>query len=84
MEKNIYKTLVKNDHPLGRNNYVLGRISGIAFMIFDYHTDESILAYGNVDIDEGVLMTHEGTHDQYKNFASTIEKNYPELCVFDY
>ncbi len=80
MEVQKFKTLVKNDHNLGGNEYVLGRISGIGLMVKDYEE----LTYPIQRIDEGNIITMKCTLAQYENFINAVDLHYPELCEFYY
>ena len=80
MERKIFKTLVKNDHAkFGGNKYVIGRISGIGYMISALDIE-----HGNTGNNEGFIYINEFTTDEYENFKQIIEKLYPGLCEFNY
>jgi hypothetical protein len=83
MEKKVYSTLIKEDHKLGKIDYVIGRIVGIQYMCgYDQIDKEFGIVYipnvGNI-----VSATFESAGD-YSNFMTIIERLYPGLCTFDY
>ena len=82
MEMRQIRTLVKADHKLGGNQFVLGRISGaMAAMCKEEPTS---LEFGIGACDQGAILTTETTDAKYKNFTNAIENWFPGLCVFDY
>lgn len=80
MENQKFKTLVKSEHNLGGNDYILGRISGIGLMVKDYED----VTYPIQRIEEGNIITMKCTLAQYENFINAVETHYPELCKFYY
>lgn len=83
MEKKVYRTLVKDEHKLGKNDYVLGRISGIQYMCCYNQPD---VEYANTYVPNlGYIISAEFENfGAYSNFRTNVERLYPELCVFDY
>jgi hypothetical protein len=77
MGKKNFKTYVKADHKLSGNEYIKGRISGIARVICG-----EAVGVGLVDNEGGVLMFHTCTKRQYEKFRKIIEELYPDLCTF--
>lgn len=85
MEKMVFKTLVKAEHKLGCDNYVLGRISGIQYVVCDrVGTETEQPLYGRGFTALGSIFKTKCTAEQYDEFASIVESEYPELCVFNY
>lgn len=77
----LYKTLVKKDHKLGNNKYVLGRISGIKHVIC---SNDKSQRYGNSGVDNGVVLRVDCEKSKYDEFVTMIEDLYPGLCEFYY
>lgn len=82
----IFKTLVKADHKLGGNKYVLGRISGIKYVVCDTLglSEMDQVISGNGQTEAGHILKTECTAECYSAFTDIIESHYPGLCVFDY
>lgn len=85
MEKQIFKTLVKGDHKLGCNEYVMGRISGIEYVLCNGGTKPQQQFPWDYNPENGDhrMMTF-CTKKEYDNFANMIEYLYPGLCIFNY
>ena len=82
MEKQDIKTGFAIEHAFN-NEYVRGRISGIAFMMFARKEPDSI-GFAWLRHEDGYWeMTVRGTKKQYSSFRKLIEKLYPGLCEFD-
>ena len=81
MEKRIFKTIVKYDHDLGGEEYVLGRISGIQLAMCDEDPKNGFVWSYVPGV--GDMIKTECTSEQYDAFAKVIEKLYPGLCIFD-
>lgn len=97
MKKRIFNTLVKQNHKFSKNEYVMGRIYGIAEIIceFDCGTKEIEKNDGTVitfrDL-RGIFWTNkdesirylktECTQEQYEKFKEYVENMYPGLCEF--
>lgn len=82
MEKKTYLTCVKADHKLGKNEYVLGMINGIGHVLCEEPNEGSLASVQTSD--GSMILMNDCTEEQYQNFAQTIEKLYPGLCIFDY
>jgi hypothetical protein len=83
METRQIKTLVKSDHALGEDMFVLGRIMGaMAVMCKDDPAKgiEYVIDYCS----DGNIFMIETTEAKYEAFANVIENWYTGLCVFDY
>ena len=81
----VYKTLVRNDHHLGGNEFVLGKITGIMYAMCNMPNGgktfgiADCLAGGTV----GKLLMTECTAEEYNRFALTIDVLYQGLCLYD-
>lgn len=97
MEKQIYKTLIKNEHKFSGNKYVRGRIFGIAEIICElYGGKESIIdrdgktrtrraLYGSFITNKEETVRYlqmKCTTEQYERFVAYVEEQYPGLCEF--
>ena len=97
MKKQTFKTLIKKDHMLGDNNYVYGRIFGIAEMLCDivgeiiecvdkngdtHFVREYNGSFINRPTYGDLYLSMECTQEQYEKFKSYIEDIYPDLCEF--
>ena len=83
MNAKVFKTLVKDDHKLGKDNFVFGRIMGaMAVMCKDDPAMGLESGWGHCD--NGKIIKTETTVEQYGAFASVIENWYTGLCIFDY
>lgn len=79
--KRIFGTLVKEDHKLGKNEYIHGRISGILKVLC---TKDGV-EFGMRELSNvGLILTTECTKSNYYKFMEVIEDLYPGLCEFDY
>ena len=76
----IYKTLIKSDHKLGRKDYVQGVIYGILRVV----CVGDKIPYGHGETEEGLIIPVKCTRRQYKKAAKMIEKDYKDVCIFDY
>lgn len=74
-------TLIKYNHKFGGNEYIKGRISGIAYSICGFNRKNEI---SNTRIDNGDVLECKFTVDEYDTFINIIEELYPGLCIFDY
>lgn len=83
MEKQIFETMVKGDHKLGRNEYVAGRISGIECVLCNGGTKKQFPWDYNPENGDRRTKTF-CTKEEYDNFANMIEYLYPGLCIFNY
>lgn len=83
MGTRIIKTLVKREHPLGIDKYVLGRIVG-AMAVMCKEDPAMGIEFGRGVCDRGSIIVTETTDEKYKAFAEVIESWYPALCIFDY
>ena len=64
------------------NEYIIGRISGIKFILCD--GSASCALHGMYGADDGRIMVSECTQEQYDMFTNVVEKAYPNMCVFNY
>lgn len=78
MGKQLFKTLIKADHKLGDNEYVRGRLSGIALAMCDAKQ-----VYAHEGYDKGYVYKFRCTKRRYNKFAKFVEKRYPGLCEFN-
>ena len=77
MGKKTFVTFVRDDHALSGNQYVLGRISGIA------SCKAKLVPKGIRKQKDGLtVLEHRCWGWQYKRFIQKIETLYPELCIF--
>lgn len=83
METRKIKTLVKRDHILGKDNYVLGRIMG-AMAVMCKEDPAMGLELGRGYCEKGAIIVAETTDEKYEAFASVIENWYAGLCIFNY
>lgn len=83
MFKKQFKTAIDGKHKFGSNEYVLGRINGIMYVMCGGEMNMSFGMKHNNKLDIWVL-TAECTERQYSAFADCIEEQYPGLCIFDY
>ena len=83
MEKRKFRTLIKGDHKVYSNEYVVGRING--FMIAMCMDDPMGRSYGiNRNRKTGDrIMTVETTEARYVRFMEVVNSRYPDLCEFD-
>lgn len=96
MDKLIYKTLLKNDHKFSMNDYVKGRIFGIAEIICELYGGKDVVErdgkmherrtyYGNFFSNkDGTVrfLRMKCTTEQYERFKAYVEDMYPGLCEF--
>lgn len=78
-EKMKVLTLIKYNHKFGCNKYVMGRISGIGYLLSDFCSRYSI-----TKDDNGFILAHDFSADDYDEFVQIVEELYPGLCVFNY
>lgn len=83
MENRRIKTLVKSDHALSKDNYVLGRIMG-AMAVMCNEDPANGLEFGRGKTENGNIFVTETTNEKYEAFARVIESWYTGLCIFDY
>ena len=83
MEKRIIKTLVKYDHALGKDDFVLGRVMGAMAAICK---DDPAMGIekGRGRCKDGNIFVAETTFEKYDTFAQVVESWYPGLCIFGY
>lgn len=75
-----YLTFVLRYHPDYDNiAFVLGRISGINYIIYN-DGNESNICYTEI----GAIIESYCTDGEYEVFKSIIEEDYPGLCIFDW
>lgn len=81
MKKFKVSTLIKSNYMLTINKeYVLGKISGIGYMVCEKNEGGIIYYIQN----KGYVYENEFTIDEYDNFINIIEELYPGLCIFNY
>lgn len=83
METRTIKTLVKSNHKLGTDVFVLGRIMG-AMAVMCKDDPAKGLEYGQGICGSGHIFVAKTTDEKYEAFTNVIEEWYPGLCVFDY
>ena len=83
METRRFKTLVKSDHKLGKDQFVLGRIAG-AMAALCKEDPAMGIEFGRTCNDHGNIIMTETTVEQYEAFTKIIESWYAGLCIFDY
>lgn len=76
MEKKLFKTLISNE----KNDYVIGKISGILYALCSCNPKE---VYAMGVFDTGYLHYVECTEKQYSKAKKVIEDLYPGVCTFD-
>jgi len=74
MEKRIFKTRFKKNHPLSDNYYVKDRVMRVSIALVGKATA--------VDINNFTLL-NEGTAEDYEKFKAFMERRYRGLCEFD-
>lgn len=99
MERTKFKTLLNNDHKLRGNEFVEGKLLGMAEIICDLRgetleketkdgeirkvTEYRGLYRSNRDGSKKWLETR-CTQEQYEQFKKCVEEQYPGLCTFYY
>ena len=83
MKTRKIRTLVKRDHALGKDEYVLGRIVGAMAAMCKEDPAEG-LEFGRFRCEKGWIVMTETTEEKYEAFASVIDSWYTGLCTFDY
>jgi len=81
MEKRRFVTLIREDHKLGGNVYVEGRVTGMAYVICEVY---NTIPHGHGHCDEGMVFILDCTKEQYERFIELTEEAYPGLCKFYY
>lgn len=82
MEKKIYKTLVKGNHPLGNDTYTLEMVCRSEYIICGEYNPEGP-SCKRVDLGDGwMLIMSECMEFQYEMFKREVSTRYPGLCVF--
>lgn len=76
----LYKTMVRNDHKLSGNDYVYGKISGIADAIFG---GKKLTSWYSHKDDRTRYFEVYSSPLKYWLFRKKVEKIYPDLCDFD-
>ena len=80
MEKKYFiNTLIKSDHKFGGNEYIIGRISGIGYILSGEHKDEALII-----TDKGTIYSNVFTAQNYDKFINIIDKLYPGLITANY
>lgn len=83
MKTRRIKTLVKGDHTLGKDQFVLGRIMG-AMAVMCKEDPAMGLEFGRDRYERGNVFMTETTDEKYAAFVHVVESWYAGLCVFDY
>lgn len=99
MEGKEFITLIRPDHRLSKNEYVTGRIFGIAEIMcglcerlerVDDGNGKSYfretwrgIFWSNTDGTVQYLQMY-CTEEQYEKFEKYVETQYPDLCMFNY
>ena len=79
----MYKTLIKGDHYLGNNEYVVGKVSGIMSVLCD-GDERPFVIREDIESKDRILTT-KCTADKYAIFVGAVTKHYPaDLFIFDY
>lgn len=80
MEKKYFiNTLIKRDHKFGGNEYIIGRISGIGYILSGEDKDEALII-----TDKGTIYSNVFTAQNYDKFINIIDKLYPGLITANY
>lgn len=97
MERQTFKTLIKQDHELNGNAYICGRLYGIAEIICELYA-----GIEELEDDDGIVRVYETyrgswlcsndetlyylkmicTQEQYEKFKEYVENVFPGLCEF--
>ena len=83
MENRVFKTLVKSEHALGKDDFVLGRIMG-AMAVMCKEDPARGLEMGRGHCKHGNIFVTKTSFEKYEAFANVIENWYPGLCLFGY
>jgi len=83
METRRFKTLVKGDHALGKDDFVLGRIMG-AMAVMCKEDPAMGLEFGRGYCENGAIFVTETTDEKYEAFTHVIKNWYEGLCIFNY
>lgn len=99
MERKTFNSLFNNDHKFSGNEYVEGRIFGIAEVICDLYggmverEDDDGNIYEGHTYYGGLWQNNDGsvkvltttcTTEQYEQFKKRIEERYPGLLTFNW
>ena len=85
MKQKSFKTFVKYNTQTRCNDYILGRISGLMMgLIMCIDKKERVRTYGIRVIEGGKLMEHDCSEEAYKIFTETVEREYPDICIFNF
>lgn len=76
----MHTTMVRGDHKLSGNKYVLGKISGIADVIFG---DKNMYCWQSHEKENVRYFTVHSKPWKYEKFKKRVEEFYPGLCEFD-
>lgn len=77
MGTKIYKTIVKEYHPLC-NDFVMGKIIGIAYAVSKRAPKYAISHYD----DGSVVITNDFTEEEYTEYKDLVKKMHSDLCDF--
>lgn len=83
MDKQFFKTVIKGTHKHGQNLYVIGRLSGIGYVICGHLKSFGCGINRNGEHKDSCFI-HECSPEQYEKFKELVEKEYPGLCIFNY
>ena len=81
-EKQIFKTLIKNDESVREawrdNSYVRGKISGMQYILCGRDK------FANKMVANGVIFRTKCEPEKYEEFMKIVEECYPGVCEFNY
>ena len=77
--KYFINTLIKRDHKFGGNEYIIGRIDGIGYILSEEHKAKALMV-----TEEGTIYSNVFTAQNYDKFINIIDKLYPGLITANY
>lgn len=78
-KKYMIATLIKKDHKYGDDKYILGRISGVGYILAGKKK-----FYAMIETNKGMIYQNEFTPEKYDEFINVIDNLYPGLIVPNY
>lgn len=78
-ERKTMITLIKGGHKHLKDEFILGRISGIGYCMSGFER-----GYVIMHVEEGSIYKRKFTEEEYEEFSKVIEELYPGLCEFNY
>lgn len=78
-KKYTIATLIKKDHKYGDDKYILGRISGVGYILAGKKK-----FYATMKTDKGMIYRNEFTPEKYDEFINVIDNLYPGLIIPNY